>query len=174
MIGELIEWLRTQDDDAEIAEARCDLGGGDVVTSVDYQPSGHDSQPLPGDYLLLVPGPETGSWVVAGWIDPNNAGVAKAGEVRLYARDGDGEVVGELHVTADGEPPDGIAAELIARADRTDAELEKLKTAHNDHTHKHDVCAGGTSAVGPLAGTSDVPDKTYSPEPTGCDKVYIT
>ena len=76
LIGELIEWVRTTDDDAEIAEARAELGGGDITTSVDYQPVGHDSQPLPGDYLLLVPGPESGSYLVAGSIRPSPASVS--------------------------------------------------------------------------------------------------
>ena len=165
MIGELTEWLRGQDDDAEIAEGRFDLGGGDMVTAVDYQPSGHDSQPLPGDFGILVPASESGSYVIAGWVDPNTEGVTKAGEARLYARDSDGVVVGELHVTADGEVPDGIAEHLIARADRTDAALNALATVFNAHLHDYVVDSGVTK----------IPNSEQNDEHSvACDKVYVT
>jgi hypothetical protein len=168
LVGELTEWLRGQDDDAEIAEGRFDLGGGDMVTAIDYQPSGHDSQPVPGDFGILVPASESGSYVIAGWVDPSNAGFAKAGEARLYARDSDGAVVAELHVTADGEVPDGIAEQLIARADRVDAELEAIKTTFNSIEFTVDT-SEGTGTPGEI-GTPYVPGTAG----TGCDKVYVT
>jgi hypothetical protein len=181
VIGELIEWLRTTDDEAEIAEGRFDLGGGDLATCVDYQPSGHDSQPMPGDFALLAPGPESGSYLVAGWVDPNNAGVTKPGEARLYARDGEGAVVGALHVTADGNVPDGIAAELIARADRADDALNALASAFNSHTHNYlnhtgdpgsDVPALTGSPATDTAGTEPIEQDTE--HAVGCDRVYVS
>jgi len=183
MIGELVEWLRTEDDDAKIAEGRFDLGGGDMVTAVDYQPSGYDAQPEPGDFAILVPASESGSYVIAGWVDPWNEGVAKPGEVRLYARS-ETDVVGAIHVTVDGEKPDGLLMELIARADRVDAELEKLKAAHNGHKHSYNDSKGSPPVATPsvtdvpssvpAAPGSAVPDFQYSPEPTGCDKVFVS
>jgi hypothetical protein len=170
MIGELVEWLRTEDDDAKIAEGRFDLGGGDMVTCVDYQPSGYDAHPVPGDFAFLVPASESGSYVIVGWVDPNNEGFAKPGEVRLYARDSDGVVVGELHVTADGEVPDGIAAELIARADRVDAELAKVKAQLEGHEHKY--IGNGDNATTGLVTTLN--NAAYEQGETACDKVYVT
>jgi hypothetical protein len=171
MIGELTEWLRGQDDDAEIAEGRFDLGGGDMVTAIDYQPSGHDSQPEPGDFGILVPASESGSYVIAGWVDPWNAGVAKPGETRLYARS-ETDVVGAIHVTTDGEAPDtmGLVMALVARADLVDAELGKIKTAHNTHIHTTTATEGSGSTKGTIA----VPAIKYTPGATGCDKVYVT
>jgi hypothetical protein len=173
VIGELIEWLRTTDDEAEIAEGRFDLGGGDLATCVDYQPSGHDSQPMPGDFALLAPGPESGSYLVAGWVDPNNAGVTKPGEARLYARDGEGAVVGALHVTADGNVPDGIAAELIARADRADAALNALAEKFNAHIHITTAMEGSGPTVGTISPVTPAEAQSTT-HAVGCDKVYGT
>ena len=183
MIGELIEWLRTTDDSAEIAEGRVDFGGGDTATCVDYQPSGHDSQPQAGDFAIVVEGPEAGSYVIVGWIDPNNAGVAKGGEVRLYSRSG-ADVVGALHVTADGEEPeslDGLVMKLIARADRSDAALNALSSVFNGHTHNYlnhtgdpgsDVPALTGSPATDAAGTMPIEQDTE--HAVGCDKVYVS
>jgi hypothetical protein len=178
MIGELIEWVRTDDDDAAIQEGRVDFGGGDIATCVDYQPANHDCPPVPGDYAVCVPGTESGSYVIVGWVDPWNQGVAKEGEARLYARDGV-EVVGALHVTKDGAVPDGIAMELIARADRADAALNALASDFNSHKHSY------IPALHPT--TPNVATTTPCTDPLGadaveqeidhavaCDKVYVT
>ena len=174
MIGELIEWVRTTDDDAEIAEARAELGGGDITTSVDYQPVGHDSQPLPGDYLLLVPGPESGSYLVAGYVDPNNAGTAEPGEVRLYARDGGGAVVGSLLLTQGGEVhlAQDTAAALIARADRVDAMLKAVFDALE--TGRDEAVSSTPGDGGKVAFTKAALALDEALVPTGCDKVYGT
>jgi hypothetical protein len=174
MIGELIEWLRETDDTAEIAEGRVDFGGGDTATCVDYQPSGHDSQPQGGDFAIVVPGPESGSYVIVGWVDPNNAGVAKEGEARLYSRSG-ADVVGALHVTADGEKPEDVkdvVMELIARDDRVQSQLSGIETMLTDlikahDTHQHNATNGASI---PTVTTT----KTYAVGATACDKVYVS
>ena len=171
LIAELLEWVRSTDGDAELAEAKCDPGGGDVVTCPHYQPSGMDSQPLPGDYIVLQPGPEKGSFVVVGYLDPNNAGTTAAGETRLYARDADGAITGSLLLKTDGTVHIGedTAAALIARADKVDAELEKIKTAHNTHIHITTATVG-TGSAGVIA----KPEITYTPAATGADKGWVT
>ena len=180
LIGYLLEYFRGTDGDAEVSDAKCDPGGGDTVTCRDYQPSGYDGQPLPGDYLLLVPGPEKGSYKVAGYIDPNNAGTTSGGEVRLCARDGNGAVTGSVMLKTDGTVHIGedSAASLIARADKVDAELEKLKTAHNGHTHAGLLGGTGSAAAltsGPTESTAGTPPGyQYSLEPTGADKGWVT
>jgi hypothetical protein len=180
LIGTLLDWFRTTDGDAEVTDVKVDLGGNDITTAHHYQPSGMDSQPLPDDYILLVPGPEAGTYVVAGYLDPKNAGVSRPGDVRLYVRNGQGDVAGELHLTNDGEEPDwqATAGALIARADRVDAELEKLKTAHNGHTHAGAL--GGTGSApaltsGPTESAAGTPaGYQYDQEPTGADKGWVT
>jgi hypothetical protein len=177
LIGELIQWLRTDDDDAAIQEGRVDFGGGDTAICVDYQSANRDCPPVPGDYAVCVPGSESGSYVIVGWVDPWNQGVAKEGEARLYARDGV-NVVGALHVTKDGAVPDGIAMELIARADRNDAALNALATTFNSHKHAY---TGGGTASGPLSSSVPASDpagteliEQNDDNATGCDKVYVT
>lgn len=174
LIAEVLQFLRGEDGDAKVSEAKGDLGGNDVFTAVNYQPAGFDAFPLTTDYMLVVPGPEAGTFLVAGYLDPVNAGTAREGEVSLYLRDADGAVQGELCLASEEPDWKAEAGALIARADRVDAELEKLKTAHNEHTHKHDVCGGGDSAVTPDGGTSASPNKTYSRESTAAEKGWVT
>lgn len=168
VIAEVLQFFRGTDDDAEISEAKGELGGGDVVTAVNYQPAGFDAFPLTTDYMLLVPGPEAGTFLVAGYLDPLNAGTASEGEVRLYARDGDGNITGSIMLKTDGTVHIGedTGAELIARADRVDAELEKIKTTFNSIVFTVDT-GDGTG----LTGTIGTP---YSPSATGADKGWVT
>lgn len=167
MIGELVEWLRTEDDDAMIAEGRFDLGGGDMVTAVDYQPSGYDAQPEPGDFAILVPASESGSYVIVAWVDPWNEGVTKPGEVRLYARV-ETDVVAAIHVTTDGEKPDGPLMELIARADRVDAVIKVIWDALQSATATIGAADSGALYRANILFALGQQGKT------GCDKVYVT
>ncbi|MGB5733853.1 MAG: hypothetical protein WBM40_05355 [Thiohalocapsa sp.] len=173
LIATLLEFTRTTSGDAQVADCRADPGGTDDATAHSYQPAGFDGSPLPGDYCLLVPGPEAGSWVVAGFIDPDNAGTAEAGETRLYARDGGGNVVGTLRLKNNGDVhlAEDTAAALIARADRTDTELSKVKTALGGHTHVVSTTGSATAQSGTAAPSTD---HAYEPAATGCDKVYGT
>ena len=176
LIGSFLELIRTTDGDANVTEVKVDLGGDDLLTAQHYQPSGVDSHPLPDDYILLTPGPEAGTYLIAGFIDGKNAGVSRPGDLRLYVRNSNGTVQGELHLTNDGKEPDwqATAGALIARADRVEAELEKLKTAHNDHTHKQWACSGGQSAPAENAQTTATPEQTYTPGAVGADKGWVT
>jgi len=134
LIGTLLDWFRTTDGDAQVTDVKVDLGGNDITTAHHYQPSGMDSQPLPDDYILLVPGPEAGTYVVAGYLDPKNAGVSRPGDVRLYVRNGQGDVAGELHLTNDGEEPDwqATAGAPLARADRSDDLFAEVVAAFDE------------------------------------------
>lgn len=67
-----------------------------------FQSSGDDSPPLPGDNVALISSQRQGGRVAVGVIDNKNAGTAVAGEKRIYARDGAGAVVSELHLKGDG------------------------------------------------------------------------
>jgi len=175
LIGTLLDWFRTTDGDAQVTDVKVDLGGNDITTAHHYQPSGMDSQPLPDDYILLVPGPEAGTYVVAGYLDPKNAGVSRPGDVRLYVRNGQGNVAGELHLTNDGEEPDwqATAGALIARADRTEAELAKVKDAFNEHTHLYNPGPSTATTAGPPIDTTQEA-RQYTPGKVGADKGWVT
>lgn len=73
-------------------------------TSRYVAPAGVDSAPLSGDYVFEVPTRDgTGVSRAVGYADPDNANIAKPGEVRLYARDPDTHaIVGTLYMENDG------------------------------------------------------------------------
>lgn len=186
LIAEVLSFFRGEDTEAKVSYAVGDLGGEDLVTVPQYQGSGFDARPLPGDFMLVVPGPEKGTFVVAGYLDPSNAGVAREGDVRLYVRNGSGEVQGELHLTNDGSAPDwqGPVGALIARADRVEAELDKIKDAHNTHKHSYNDSKGSNATATPSL--TDVPSSVaaapgeaipafqYTPGTVGSDTGYVT
>lgn len=170
LVADLKQFFRGEDGDAQVAYSKGDLGGEDIVTAKNFQPTGFDGQPVPGDYMLLVPGPEAGTFVVAGYLDPKNAGVTRAGDVRLYVRDGEGDVQGELHLTNDGEEPDwqATAGALIARADKVDAELAAIETTFGSIVFTVDTSEGTG-----LAGTIGTP--YAAPEAgVGAEKGWVT
>jgi hypothetical protein len=171
LIADVLQFFRGEDGDAQVAYSKGDLGGEDIVTAQHFQPTGFDGQPLPGDYMVLVPGPEAGTFIAIGYLDPKNAGVAREGDLRLYVRDGEGDVQGELHLTQDGEEPDwqATAGALIARADKVDAELEKVKTELEGHEHTY--VGGGT---GSSAAQTTLNDASYSPSAVGAEKGWVT
>lgn len=169
LVADMLEFVRGTSGDAQVSECKVDPGGEDNSLAHLYQPAGVDCHPMPGDLCLLVPGPEKGSWLVAGFIDPNNAGTAEAGEVRLYARDGDGGVAATIRIRSNADVHLGadIAEELIARADRTEKQLKDIETAHNDHVHTGTGYQGATLSI-------QKPLKTYTAGKVGCDRVYGT
>lgn len=176
LVADVLQFFRGEDGDAQVAYSKGDLGGEDIVTAQHFQGSGMDSQPLPGDYMLVVPGPEAGTFIAVGYIDPLNAGKAREGEVSLYLRDSSGDVTGELYL-AESEPDwKETAGALIARADRVDGELEKIKSAHNGHTHNAPQATSGnllTSAPSATVGGTPLAFQ-YTPAATGADKGWVT
>lgn len=92
---------RVSDEDGEGAQVICDPGDGNAVTAEHYQAAGTDAPPLAGDYAALEGA--QGEEVAVGYADPANAGTAAPGEHRTYSRDGDGAVVAQLHLMADGK-----------------------------------------------------------------------
>ena len=77
---------------------KSDSGGGINLTSENFQPSGEDSTPLPGDYVIIIPVKGTGRTSAIGYIDLNTKPCAKPGEKRIYARNEEGEVVNEIRL----------------------------------------------------------------------------
>lgn len=100
LLGILRRFARASVDDAEDhGEATVDVGGGDNRTAQHFADPGVDARPLPGDFVAML---ERRREVAAvGYLDPAG-GVAGAGEIRIYARDGDGAIVW-VHLKSDGE-----------------------------------------------------------------------
>lgn len=83
-------------------DIEADPGGGAAVRSQLSSPSGVDAPPMEGDYSVLVPIQGTGRTVTVGNFDAKNESLAKPGEHRIYARDGEGAPVVSLHLKNDG------------------------------------------------------------------------
>lgn len=171
-MGNVIEFLREVIEGENTIKVKFNPGGEDTATADHFDSAGVDAPPLPDDYMGLVKGAGTGRWIVLGYLDPANKGTAAPGELRLYSRDANGTVMCSVYLNADGEVHlgDDVAAALMARADRVEAELEKIKTAHNTHIHVTTATVGG----GSTAGVIDVPAIQYTPGDVGADKVYGT
>lgn len=88
--------------DGGIEVIRVDFGGGDVKTARYFQPSGDDSKPLPGDFVLLERSDGAGAWAVTGFADPDHDAKSSEGEKRLYSRDEDGNLMAEAWLRSDG------------------------------------------------------------------------
>lgn len=102
LVGKLLSFARLTRNGAEVSDTKLDPGGGANVTAPHFASPGDDSHPLPGDYVLGVRVPGSGTWAAAGYLDPKNSGAAQAGEKRLYARDAAGVEIVQLHLKADG------------------------------------------------------------------------
>jgi hypothetical protein len=101
-LSSVVEFLRTSDQGTPTPEVKCDSGDGDPVTAGHFAPPGVDARPLPGDVAYLGDDLGAGNAQAVGYQDPTNAGVAGAGEHRIYSRAGDGSIVAELWLKADG------------------------------------------------------------------------
>jgi len=100
----VLSFFRTLRNGANVSDVKVDPGGGANATAEHFSSSGDDSQPLPGDYALLVGSTGEGREEVSGYIDPLNAGTAAPGEKRIYARStSTGDVVASLWLKNTGE-----------------------------------------------------------------------
>ena len=75
--------------------------GGAFRTARQFQPSGDDSLPLPGDYAYEVPVDGAGRSAAIGYQD-NATPKSSSGEKRIYSRSGAGELVAEVYLQGDG------------------------------------------------------------------------
>jgi hypothetical protein len=102
-VATVLDSERTTEDGAHVVDVKADLGGGDNVTLDHFAPPGVDALPLPGDAAAIGDGAGTGNANATGYNDPKNAGRAKPGEVRVYGRDPDGNVVNEVWLQGSGD-----------------------------------------------------------------------
>jgi hypothetical protein len=101
-LATVLEFLRSSDQGTPTPEGKFDRGGNDTVTAFHFAPPGTDAHPLAGDVAYLGDDLGAGNAQAIGYQDPKNAGVAGAGEHRIYARAADGTLVAELWLKADG------------------------------------------------------------------------
>jgi hypothetical protein len=146
-IATVLSFERTEVDDAQVSEVKVDPGGGANVTAQHFAPPGDDSHPLPGDFVATTASPGSGNEHATGYVDPANEPQSGPGEKRIYARNGDGAVTAVVWLKSDGEvlvesveggsviriAPDGgvhlgdaSGAAKIPRADRVDAEIDRI------------------------------------------------
>lgn len=84
------------------ADVKVDPNGGSPVTAPHFACPGDDSFPLAGDYVALEDSSGSGAEQATGYADVRNAGKARAGEKRIYARDASGATVVEVWLKNDG------------------------------------------------------------------------
>jgi hypothetical protein len=172
-IADVLDFERTQEDDAHVSEVKCDPGGGANVTARHFGAPGEDSHPLPGDVVAIVDSVESGSEQVAGYIDPHNEPEAEPGEVRRYARDGDGAVAIVLWLKSDGTMELGSPDDFVAMASKVDKRIGDLEQAFNDFVN---TAFNAHTHVAPMGGTSP-PNPTGSPatpgDPTGSETIKV-
>lgn len=101
-LAKVLSFLYTARNGAKVADVKVDPGAGENITGEHFAAPGDDSQPLPGDFVVIVAAPGTGRSSVVGYLDPNNEQKATAGDKRIYSRDGAGAVVAEVWLKNDG------------------------------------------------------------------------
>lgn len=179
LVGTVIEVLRTMIEGIPITDVKLDEGGDDNTTAELYQPSGSDSNPLPDDLIIAMRVPGKDRFVVVGYLDPVNEPTTEPGEVRLYSRDADGNVVATVRLNIDGFVNLGIdePENFIPRDDRLQTQLDEIKKNIDDlqsahDTHKHDYIGDGDNATAQVSGTPDkTTSETYDVGDTATDKV---
>lgn len=100
-ISILRQWATRDRGGETFSEATATGTGGATSTAQYFQPTGEDSQPLPGDYLVTLGGRGAGAAVV-GCKDSKVTHQAGPGEVRRYARKANGDQAVELWLKANG------------------------------------------------------------------------
>lgn len=102
LIGRLLSFNQLTRGGAYVSDVKLDPGGGANLTGEHFGPAGDDSHPLAGDYVQAVRVTQSGRVSVLGYLDPENAPKAEAGEKRIYSRDTDGIPAAELWLKNDG------------------------------------------------------------------------
>lgn len=103
-VAEFLSWALNTNTDKQPPEVKGDPGGLATFTAEHFSPPGIDSQPVKGDFFATHDGPGTGDEIVSGYHDPKPTNrKAEDGEIRTYARDGEGVVVCEVWCKKSGE-----------------------------------------------------------------------
>lgn len=101
-VAQVLSVERLQDDGGHGVDVKADPGGEAAVLAPMFADPGDDALPLPGDFVALEDSSGTGVEQATGFADVRNAGKAKPGEKRIYARSSSGAVKIELYLRGDG------------------------------------------------------------------------
>lgn len=165
LIGFIQSFVRTKRGSATITDIKCDPGGGANVTAQNFSAPGDDSPPLPGDYCSLVDGPRSGTYNVAGFVDPKDEQLAEGGEKRLYSRNAAGEVVATIWLKKDGTihsfneignhviDPDGTISIFNDKGSYIIKPDGQITTANDVATQNISAAGTITTTTGPLTKT---------------------
>ena len=100
-MARLNNFTRIFRDGVNYVDAIIDPGGIPMKTSENFSAAGDDSHPLPGDYAAAVGIQRSGGAVVVGYVDPENAGITQPGGKRIYSRNTESEIQGQLWLKND-------------------------------------------------------------------------
>ncbi len=101
-IATVIQFFRSSAAGKFFAAVKSHTGGQYNLTPKIFSAGGDDAPPLPGDNNYLGETSRPGRWAALGFIDGKNAGVALAGEKRIYGRDASGNIVNQFYLKRDG------------------------------------------------------------------------
>lgn len=86
-----------------VLNVRADTGGGSSLTSPLYGAPGDDSNPLPGDTVVILRTAGNGSTVCVGAVDTENDTKADPGERRIYSRTAQGTTAAVIYLKNNGD-----------------------------------------------------------------------
>lgn len=150
-IGTVLEFIRETVGSNEIATVKVDPGGGAAFSPQHFDGAGVDAQPLPGDYAATADSPGAGGQHITGYADLKNRGIARAGERRLYARDGNGDIVASMWFKNDGT--------LAAEADAAMSLKAPIVTLDSPDVRLSDAAGADVMRVGDLVAVTIPPMK---------------
>lgn len=104
MIGKVLSYVYAKLGESEdaVADIKFNPGGGANQTTWHAEPANQTSQPLAGDFVVVMPIPGEGKTVAVAFIDPKNPQDIAAGEHKTYSRDETGAIKCSVHLKADG------------------------------------------------------------------------
>lgn len=181
LIATLLSFVRGSVDDAQVADVAIDPGGGASVTAQHFGPAGDDAQPLPGDFVATIDGTGSGAQTAVAYLDPANAGVAAAGEKRIYSRDADGVPIAVVWLRSDGtieiglDPTDAAsrASRVLEELQAIKSDLEGFKATFDAHVHVTTATVGSSATVGTLSAPAAPFPAPHTPESVASETVKI-
>jgi|SRR6478609_5935884 len=161
----VLEYVQTTTEDgAHVGEAKCDLGGEQLVTARYYSPPGYDTHPLPGDTALLVPAGGKGNWAAVGFLDPGIAPETEPGEVLFYSRSAPGTIAAKLLLKADGSIVLNDGAAVLGADGVLTVPEDVVGGGKSLKTHTHPgsslttTATAGLSTPGTISGNTGTPN----------------
>lgn len=102
LIGLVKSFVRVFKNSVNSSDIKTDTGGGDNKTLQVFSPAGDDAAPLNDDFVVSTQVIGSNKQIAIGFLDPDNIGVAKQGEKRIYSRDNTNSVVAAVYLKNDG------------------------------------------------------------------------